>query len=401
MHMSMRVKKRNNNYQVVIKMPSNFKMVNKRKRKPAKSKSESVKYIPAKQCQKPVLEVISEPVPEKSGGESLITVSEWLDQWYDLFKKQNISVTTQRGYEGQMRGIKACSIAKKRLQDVTSIDVQRWVNEIFTHSPLTGEPLSPKSVKNMFHNFDAAMKKAEDLDMIKKNPCHGVTLPKQRKYHGEVYDEKDTYKLLCACKGTDMEIPITLAVTLGLRRGELLALKWSHIDFKKLTISIKENMVEVSKNISDSRTVTKDPKSQNGTRTLKITKMLADLLKTYKAECMKNKIAMGSRYNPEDYVVCNKNGDPYLPNTFSKKFKRLLEQKNLKKIRFHDLRHTNATIMLKNGISAKEAQLRLGHSDVSVTLGVYSHVLSSMEVRTANKIENSILGKASGQTSHR
>lgn len=333
MQLSGHVRKRNDNYQVIIEMPRDTK-TGKRKRK-----YKTLKGVTKKQAEKYMRDMITEMEQGTYIEESSVTVAEWLDKWYTTFKKPNISVTTQRGYEGQMKGTKACDIASKRLQDVTSIDVQNWINDLSQHSPITGEPLSSKTVKNIFHNLDAAMKKAVDLDMIRKNPCHGVTLPKCQKYQGQVYDEEDIKKLLSTCKGTEMEIPITLAVTLGLRRGELLALKWSHIDFDNLTITIKENMVEVNKSVSENRIITKDPKSQSGNRTIKITEMLADLLKKHKAECLKNRLSMGSEYNSGDYVVCRNDGSPYLPNTLSRKFHKLLLKNNLKMIRFHDLRH--------------------------------------------------------------
>lgn len=386
MHMSIRIRKQNRSYRVVAKSRVALNKIKTIGLKPSNSKrvKKSVKAV----CEKPKCD-------EYKALD--ITVSSWIERWYDMFKRPNISVTTQRSYEGQIRAINLSEIGRKGLKDISPIDVQNWINDISYKSPLSGEPLSPKSVKNMFHTFDAAMKKAEDLFYIPKNPCNGTILPKQRKYKAVVYDERDTERLLEACKDTDMEVPVMLAVILGLRRGELLALKWGHIDFKKLTISVKENMVEVTRDVSDSRTMTKDPKSENGTRTIKITRMLAGLLKKYENICIKEKQSMGVKHSGDDYVVCNKNGEPYLPNTFSKKFRRFLIQNDLKIIRFHDLRHTNATMMLKNGISAKEAQMRLGHSDVSITLGTYSHVLKSMEKNSANKIENSILGLMDGK----
>jgi len=219
MQLSGHVRKRNDNYQVIIEMPKDPK-TGKRNRK-----YKTLKDVTKKQAEKYMRDMIGELETGTYIEESPLTVSEWLEQWYVLFIKPNISVTTQRGYEGQIRGIKACDIALKQLQDVTSIDVQEWINDISKCSPIGHKPLSGKTVKNIYHNLNAAMKKAVELDKVRKNPCCGVTLPKQQKYHGEVYDESDVKKLMSACKGTEMEIPITLAVTLGLRRGELLALK--------------------------------------------------------------------------------------------------------------------------------------------------------------------------------
>ena len=143
-----------------------------------------------------------------------------------------------------------------------------------------------------------------------------------------------------------MELPLMIDINLGLRRGELLGLKWKHIDFENKLISIEDNVVEVESDVSPDRIFTKAPKSQSGKRVIPISSTLNEYLK----------------------------------------------KKNLKHIRLHDLRHTNATLMLAQGISPKVAQVRLGHSDCSITMNTYSHVLRSVETEAAEKIENVIFG---------
>lgn len=202
-----------------------------------------------------------------------------------------------------------------------------------------------------------------------------------------MYDEEEIAKLLKCCEGKDIELMIKLALTLGLRRGELLALKWSHIDFNKQVVKINENMVYVGKDVAKAGYIIKSPKSESGNREITITEKLMELLK-------KHYEAYLSTVKTSDnggFVICQPNGEPYTPNALTRKFDRFLKANNLKKIRLHDLRHTKATLMLKHGISAREAQSRLGHADVSVTLGTYSHILSSMEKSTANTIESAVL----------
>ena len=379
------IRKRGENYQIIIEFPPDAK-TGKRNRK-----YKTLKNMNKKQAEKALRELIREYETNTHIEETTLTVGEWIDEWYKTFKEPTISQSTRRGYDTNIRLIKASDIAEKTLQGINTIDIQAWINEIQQRSPLTGKKISAKTVKNIYNVLNPAMKRAEDLELIRKNPCRGVSLPKCAKYEAEVYDDTEIQKLLEACKGTELELPITLAVTLGLRRGELLALRWENVDLDNMSIKICENMIEVDKETSPDRFIIKEPKSASGIRTIKITNILANLLKKQKVKCLENKLAIGDKYCNVDYVVCKEDGKNYLPNTFDKMFKRLLKNNGLKDIRLHDLRHTNATLMLKNGISAKEAQLRLGHADVSVTLGTYSHVLSSMEETTANKIEQSIL----------
>ncbi len=319
-----------------------------------------------------------------------ITVAEYLKIWFDLYLT-DLSPTTLKGYEYQIENyIINQDIGKIRLQDLTTSDVQRWINSLYDESPLSNKPLSAKTVKNIYHNLCAAIDKAVVLEYVKKNVCKAVSLPKVQKYTAEVYDEEEVQALLNAIKGTDMELPLMIDINLGLRRGELLGLKWKHIDFEKGLISIEDNMVEVKKEVSADRVLTKSPKSASGQRVIPISSTLIEYLKKAHSEYLLKKFKMGKDFFDGDYVVCQENGKPYKPNSFTDKFNNFLKKNNLKHIRLHDLRHTNATLMLTQGISPKVAQMRLGHSDYSTTMNIYSHVLKSVETEAAEKIENVI-----------
>ena len=321
-----------------------------------------------------------------------ITVAAWVKQWFKDYLK-DLSPTTLNGYLYQIENyILNHNIGRIRLQDLTTSDVQRWINSIYEESPLSHKPMSAKTVKNIYHNLCAAIDRAVVLEMVKKNVCKNVILPKVKKYTAEVYDENEVQELLKVIKGTDMELPLMIAVNLGLRRGELLGLKWKHIDFENGLVSIEDNLVEVEKEVSADRIVTKAPKSLSGQRVISISSALNAYLKEAHTKYLKQKLKMGVDYYDGGYVVCKENGKPYKPNSFSTKFRELLKKNNLKHIRLHDLRHTNATLMLTQGISAKVAQVRLGHSDYGTTMNTYSHVLKPMEKDAAEKIENVIFG---------
>lgn len=319
-----------------------------------------------------------------------ITVSAWMQQWFELYLN-DLSPTTLQGYWYQIESyILSQDIGRIRLQDLTTSDVQKWVNSLHEESPLSHKPMSAKTVKNVYHNLCAAIERAVVLEKVKKNVCKNVTLPKVKKYTAEVYDEKEVQELLKVIKGTDMELPLMIDINLGLRRGELLGLKWKHIDFENGLISIEDNVVEVERDVSPDRIFTKAPKSQSGQRVIPISSSLNEYLKKAHKNYMMQKMRMGIDYHDNGYVVCQENGKPYKPNSFTSKFRRFLKNNNLKHIRFHDLRHTNATLMLTQGISPKVAQMRLGHSDFSITMNTYSHVLRSVETEAAEKIENAI-----------
>lgn len=392
MQVSGHIRKRNTTskepcYQIIIELPAD-KVTGKRNR------IYKTVHCTKKIAEQHLRQMIDECENQSYVKSNDITVNEWVDNWYDLYIKDFLSPTTIQGYKYNIEHyIKTSKLSMLNIQDVTSADVQNWVNELSKKSPVTGKPINPKTVKNIYHNLSAAFDKAVDNEIIKKNVCKSVTLPKLIKYKANVYDEKDIKKLLGVIYGTSMMLPIILDLTLGLRRGELLGLKWHHIDFEKKLVTIEDNLVEVNKNIDEQRTLTKKPKSASGERAIPITDNIIKLLKNGRAEYLSNKLALGKDFYDEDYVVCQPNGKPYKPASFTKKFHKLLVENKLKIIRLHDLRHTNATLMLSHGISPKVAQMRLGHSDFSTTMNIYSHVLETVEVSAAETIENTLLGK--------
>lgn len=322
--------------------------------------------------------------------ENNLTVSQWILDWFDLYLR-DLSPTTLRGYKYQIDNyIVKSSIGNIRLQNLTANDVQKWINGLSDCSPLSNKPVSAKTIKNIYHNLSASIDKAVNLDLVKKNVCKSVSLPKVKKYSATVYDEEDVEKLLSVAKGTDMELMLIIDISLGLRRGELLGLKWKHIDFDKKLVSIEDNVVEVGKEYDSNRTITKAPKSLSGQRVIPISDYLISILKTARTDYLNRKLQMGKDFYDSDCVICQANGKPYKPSTISGKFNDFLRDNNLKHIRLHDIRHTNATLMLKEGISPKVAQMRLGHSDYSTTMNIYSHVLKSVETDAAETIEKAL-----------
>ena len=150
-------------------------------------------------------------------------------------------------------------------------------------------------------------------------------------------------------------------------------------------ININNNLVHTIKGI-----VLRTPKTDSGSRTLVISESLVEILRAHFRRQGEIKVNLGEHYKDHDLVCCNTDGTPANPVWFSKKFAKFLSKHGLKKIRFHDLRHSNATLMLKNGIPAKVASQRLGHSSIGITLDLYSHVMNEMQQDAVDKIEKDI-----------
>lgn len=235
-------------------------------------------------------------------------------------------------------------------------------------------PLSSNTVIKLHKFLKAAFHYAVINDKIKKNPADGVQTLSFEKYKPTVYNEDQFIKLLDAVHGTDEEIPIILGAGCGLRRGEILGLKWRNIDFKNKTVTIEATEVNFTSN------KIKKPKTETSARTIIAPDYVMDILNRY----YKSKGKPGG----EDNIVTR-----WKPKSLSERFKILLDRYGLTHIRLHDLRHYNAVIMLRSGISDKVAAERLGHANVSTLREVYQHVLKDMDQAAAEKINKSIKPK--------
>lgn len=235
-------------------------------------------------------------------------------------------------------------------------------------------PLSSNTVIKLHKFLKAAFRYAVINDKIKKNPADGVKTLSFEKYKPTVYNEEQFIKLLKAVHGKDEEIPIILGAGCGLRRGEILGLKWENVDFSNKTISIEVTRVNFTSNR------TKKPKTETSARKIIAPDYVMDILSTY--------YELKGNPDKETNIVTR-----WKPKSLSERFKILLDQYGLTHIRLHDLRHYNAVIMLKSGIPDKVAAERLGHANVSTLREVYQHVIKDMDEAAADKINNAIRPK--------
>ena len=225
--------------------------------------------------------------------------------------------------------------------------------------------------------------------MIPFNPCEGVVLPKLKRYRAKVYDVKMIHNLLEVAKGTDMYLPILLCVTAGLRRGELLALRWDNIDFKNSMLQVRSNMVRGEEDF-----IIKSPKTEAGVRDIRLGSEVMAVLKEERAKYLSDLFSYQGHFQNLNFVIRQKDGSPIRPDSMSQKWRRFLEDNRLPSIRFHDLRHSNATALIQAGVNPRVVQQRLGHSDVNITLNTYTHVLPEMDMDAAEKLDCIMLKKA-------
>jgi integrase len=207
-----------------------------------------------------------------------------------------------------------------------------------------------------------------------------------------------TEKLLPAIAKDRLFAAIFLAFGTGLRRGELLGLRWKDVDVKTGTLQVKQTLVRVTnhhvpKGKGRTQLIFQEPKTSPSRRTIPIPEECLAALKQHKARQAEEKLFLGQAYQDHGLVFCQGNGKPIDPRNFLRSFDRIIEQAGLPPSRIHDARHTFATLMLELGESPKTVQTMLGHSRVAITLDIYSHVSLELEKKAAAKLNAALMGK--------
>ena len=311
-------------------------------------------------------------------------VGEWMDEWLDNYLI-NVEETTRIGYRTKIKCYIKPAIGDIFLRALRTEHVQRMINDMYNRG------LSPKNIRDAFNNVNAAMKKAVKLHIIPHNPCEAVELPKLKKYHAKVYQTEIMQELLTIVSGTDMFLPVFLLVMVGLRRGELLALRWEDIDFDKNILKVRRNMVR-----GETGFIIKTPKTESGIRDIHLGNDVMDILREAKAQYDEYAVDYGPGFQNLDFVIHKKDGSPFMPDSMTQKWSRFLATNGLPKIRLHDLRHSNATALIQAGVNPRVVQQRLGHSDVNITLNTYTHVLPAMDAEAAEKLDEMLLRRTEG-----
>lgn len=313
---------------------------------------------------------------------NLITLKEQADEWLAL-KNGTIKATTYNGYSVNLKKYIIPFLGSKSVQALKKKDIQTFFNTLGTKSKL-----APRTIRYIYCTLNQVFESAIDSDIISKNPCNRISLPKLNKYDHNIYSVKELKQLLAYAKGTNLETAIMIDVFTGIRRGELLSLKWKDIDFENKTIRIERNL----ECIDGSKTIV-SPKTNSGVRVIPIPDVLLrhfrEILKAEYKKTLKKK-------KKSDYIIHNGMGEPLNPNSFSAQFARFIKKNDLKHIRFHDLRHSHATLLLEiYGADMKTISDRLGHSKVQTTMDCYIGSTAASQRKAVNQFEADILAENS------
>lgn len=218
--------------------------------------------------------------------------------------------------------------------------------------------------------------------MIQVNPADAVDPPRVAKSEMQTLSSAEIKKLLTACEGSLYYIPTMLAVMMGMRRGEICALRWSDVDLDGRKIHISRSLEQTKAGL-----VFKSPKTAKSRRTISMPRVLVQALRQHKGRQAQIRLLAGDLYQSQDLVCARDDGSPIPPNTMSGNFYRLFRRAGIKKVRFHDLRHSHITLLIEQGVHAKMISERAGHANIGITMDTYGHVMPAMESLSADKMD--------------
>ena len=317
--------------------------------------------------------------PERRNPQEDMLFTEFLEDWLDIVKP-TIALTTFASYQNIVEKSVMPYFEEREilLRELRPMDLQRFYMKKL-------ETVKASSVIHYHSVLHRALKYAVRNDLIPTNPADKVDRPKKERFVGGFYDDEEIQKLFEVAKGTKLEIPVFLGAFYGLRRSEILGLKWKAIDFEQNTITI-QHTVTWCRIDGESRQVIRDmTKSKSSLRTLPLTPVFKEKLIRFKAQQEEYQRVCGKCYCKDylEYICVDQLGQLIKPNYVTTAFRKLLKKNNLRIIRFHDLRHSCASLLLANGVSMKEIQEWLGHSDFSTTANIYAHLDYSSKISSA------------------
>ena len=299
-----------------------------------------------------------------------ILFTDFLLKWLRV-AKSTVKLTTYASYEMMATRIiiPYFETLNIKLKELTTEDIQ----ELYSAQL---ERVSANTVIHYHAVIHRALKYAVKIKTIQSNPAVNVERPRKEKFIGSFYDKKEINTLFDIIQGHPLEVAIKLAAFYGLRREEIIGLKWTAIDFENNTLTIQHTVTECNLDGKHIEVASDTAKTDSSLRTMPLVTNFREMLLAKKEKQEHYRKLCGRSYCKEylDYIFVNEMGERWKPRYLSDGFKRILEQNGLHRIRFHDLRHTCASLLLANNVPMKKIQEWLGHSEFSTTANIYAHL---------------------------
>jgi len=316
-----------------------------------------------------------------------ITVGEYLDRWLEDVVRGTVRESTFSRDEYLVRNHIKPALERRKLRKLSALDLQR----LYRNRVDSG--LSGSTVQKIHHVMHKALAQAVRWDLIPRNPADSVTPPTPTLKEMRPLSVPEARRLLEAARGDRLEAFYVLALHIGMRRGELLGLKWADVDLDTSTIRVRRTLTRTE---NGKRVALGEPKTKKSRRTVRLTPVATDALGRHRARQAEEKLKAGELYADQDLVFADEGGGLINPsNLRQRSFASLLrrafgEDGDATRITFHDLRHTCASLLFQRNVHPKFVQELLGHASVAITLDTYSHMLPGMGGEAADAIGDAL-----------
>mgnify|MGYP003290198877 CR=1 FL=1 len=313
-----------------------------------------------------------------SEGKSDVLFCDYMKSWVER-QKGKVEVSTQQGYLNVLNKhvYPYFSTKKIKLRELSAKDISKY----YTHK--MNEGLSPSTIKKHHANIRKCLQCAVVEELIPINYADRVELPKIEQYNASFFDSEQIKVVLEKAKGTEIEHIIILCVYYGLRRSEVLGLKWNAINFNDNTIRIYNTVTYMYTMCEKERT-----KNTSSNRTLPLIPIVREYLLSLKKKQEENRKLFGNCYQESDYICVQTDGSRITPHSASHRFSNFLKNNGFPHIRLHDLRHSCASLLIAQGVDIKIIQEWLGHSSIATTGNIYGHLQFKQKISTGIVLEN-------------
>ena len=313
------------------------------------------------------------------------TLDEYLDLWLETIAKPRLQMRTYVDYRDLLRLHVRETLGKIRLVDLKAIHIQKLYARLQSE-----RNLAPRRIRYVHAVLSSALKKAVELDMVIRNVAKLVQLPKMIRKEMDVLDQGECSSFLEALKGERMETMFSIALGTGMRPEEYLGLAWKDVDLENGSLMVRRVVVRVT----GAGWSFAEPKTAGSRRTISLPSSLVAELRRHRRRQGEERLKLGPAWQDHDLVFPSEVGTPPTHSNITQIYKRVLRNAGLRSsLRLYDLRHTHATLLLGAGVHPKVVSERLGHSTISLTLDVYSHVLPNMQAEAAAHLESILYAK--------
>ncbi len=313
-----------------------------------------------------------------------LTVAHWLQQWLEGYAASNLAPKTRESYKHELNNYVIPHLGGIRLGELRPHHIQEYIAKALSEGrKLRSGGLSHRTVHYHYSILSKALSDAIKMGLIAVNPCKAVSPPKPQHTDIPAIGPDELRKLLSAIRGSSYYLYYHTLLLTGLRRSELLALKWKDVDLELARMYVSHSLHR----LDDGTIIIKEPKTSRSRRPVDLPLSLVSLLRQHRTDQEIQRLMLGKSLTEDDFVFSHVDGSPLNPNTVTHTFAKVAARASMPSLRLHDLRHIHATMLLKAGVHPRIVQERLGHSTIATTLDIYSHTVPGLQKAAAERLD--------------